>query len=204
MKTAFTYWDNRIAPVFDTAQRIHVVETGASGQIVGETQETLPQDIPVQKALRMVALDIGTVICGAISGSMHAMVRAYGVRVVPFVAGDLRKVVKAWLSDNLACDTFAMPGCDGRGGRRWRGACDMNKEVNDMNGKGRGRAGKGGGQGQGRRQGGQGRGCQGNFPSTAEGGICLCAKCGHREAHERSVPCMSKRCPSCGSVMTRQ
>ena len=35
MKTAFTYWDNRIAPVFDVARRIRIVASDA-GRIVGE------------------------------------------------------------------------------------------------------------------------------------------------------------------------
>jgi len=34
-KTAFAYWDDRIAPVFDTARRIHVVEAD-SGKIVDQ------------------------------------------------------------------------------------------------------------------------------------------------------------------------
>jgi hypothetical protein len=36
MKAAFAYWDHRIAPVFDTARRIHLVEAD-SGRIVAET-----------------------------------------------------------------------------------------------------------------------------------------------------------------------
>ena len=43
MKTAFAYWDERIAPVFDTARRVHVVEA-ESGEIVRETEEVLVDD----------------------------------------------------------------------------------------------------------------------------------------------------------------
>lgn len=35
------------------------------------------------------------------------------------------------------------------------------------------------------------------------GGKCLCPNCGHREPHERSVPCYTKKCPNCGTLMTR-
>ncbi len=66
MKTAFAYWDKRIAPVFDTARQIHVVEA-ESGRIVREALETLESDVLVQKALRLSELGISTLVCGAIS-----------------------------------------------------------------------------------------------------------------------------------------
>ena len=66
MKTAFAHWDDRIAPVFDIARRIHVVEAD-SGRIVAEAGEVLADDLPVQKAHRLVELGVGTLVCGAIS-----------------------------------------------------------------------------------------------------------------------------------------
>jgi hypothetical protein len=45
-------------------------------------------------------------------------VAAYGIRLIPFVAGDLREVIRAWLGGKLECDAFAMPGCCGRSLRR--------------------------------------------------------------------------------------
>jgi len=35
------------------------------------------------------------------------------------------------------------------------------------------------------------------------GGECLCPNCGHRESHQRSNPCYSKKCSKCGASMTR-
>lgn len=199
MKTAFAYWDNRIAPVFDTARQIHVVEAQA-GQLVSEAQETLSEDVSVQKALRLVELGVGVLVCGAISRPMHEMVVAYGIQVIPFVAGDLREVIQAWLKGDLGRDAFAMPGCCGRGRRRRMWCISM--EEYEMNGKGRGGIGKGGGQGQG--GGGQGRGRMGGPLAGGAVGTCQCPKCGHRETHERGVPCVQKLCPKCGIAMTRQ
>ena len=110
MKTAFAYWDNRIAPVFDIARRIHVVETD-SGQIVNETEVSLAEDQTVQKAGSLVELGVGTLVCGAISKPLHDMIVAYGIKIIPFVAGDLHKVIEAWLQNDLERDDFAMPGC---------------------------------------------------------------------------------------------
>jgi predicted Fe-Mo cluster-binding NifX family protein len=199
-KTAFAYWDDRIAPVFDIARRIHVVEAD-SGKIVAETGEVLADDLPVQKAHRLVELGVGTLVCGAISRPFQERIASYGIQVIPFVAGDLGEVIQAWLGGNLESDTFAMPGCRGRGRGR-RGVHGMNKEEHEMVGKGRGGIGPGGGQGQGRV--GQGRGRMGGPLAGGVPGTCLCPECGHREPHERGVPCARRKCPKCGTAMTRQ
>ena len=57
------------------------------------------------------------------------------------------------------------------------------------NGKGMGR---GGGRGRG---GGFGMGPAGN---------CVCPNCGHKESHGRADPCNRKKCPKCGTTMTRE
>jgi predicted Fe-Mo cluster-binding NifX family protein len=113
-KAAFAYWDNRIAPVFDSANQVYLVEVD-SNRITAETLEVLPDDQLVQKALRLAELAVETLVCGAISRSLHEIVCAYGIQVVPFVAGELREVIQAWRSNNLYTDAFAMPGCRRRG-----------------------------------------------------------------------------------------
>ncbi|MBU4267972.1 MAG: hypothetical protein KJ808_03890 [Acidobacteria bacterium] len=204
MKAAFAYLDKRIAPVFDTAQQICVVEV-ESKRIVSETQELLAHDLPLQKTLRLAELGVGALICGAISRPLQAMVAAYGIQVIPFVAGDLREVIQAWLSGNLKRDTFAMPGCCGRARSHFKGIYDSYQEEKNMNGKGRGGMGSGGGQGQGRGGGrGQGRGRMGGPLAAGAAGTCLCPKCGNRVAHERGVPCVQRQCPKCGTAMTRE
>ncbi|MDP2862869.1 MAG: hypothetical protein Q8N95_08765, partial [Desulfobacterales bacterium] len=144
---------------------------------------------------------VGTLVCGAISRPLHGMVIASGIRVISFVAGDLRKVINAWLDGNLESGKFAMPGCC----RRCAPSPEMaviNKEEHLMNGRKRGGMGQGGGKGQG--QGGQGRGRLGGPLAGGAAGTCLCPKCGNREPHERGVPCLQKKCPKCGAAMTRE
>ena len=63
---------------------------------------------------------------------------------------------------------------------------------------------KGRGQGMGAGMGmGGGRGRMGGF-AAGPGGNCVCTKCGYTEPQIRGQPCMNKKCPKCGSPMTRE
>lgn len=112
MKVAFAIWNDRIAPVFDVARQVHIVAAEA-GHIIGETRETIADDVPL-KALGLTELGAGALVCGAISRPLQSIIESYGIRVIPFVSGELREVIRAWLSDTLESGLFAMPGCCGR------------------------------------------------------------------------------------------
>lgn len=146
-------------------------------------------------------LGIGALVCGAISRPIHELVAAYGIQVIPFVAGDLREINRAWQRGSLEDGTYAMPACWGRRGWRLRAMNEGYQEVNKMNQRGRG-MGQGGGKGQG--QGGQKPGRMGGSKAAGSAGTCVCPQCGQTESHERGVPCFERKCSKCGSVMTRQ
>ncbi|TEU17885.1 MAG: hypothetical protein E3J25_01645 [Anaerolineales bacterium] len=66
--------------------------------------------------------------------------------------------------------------------------------------------GRGGGGGRGSgvgRGGGRGPGRMGGPKAAGPGGDCVCPKCGHRAPHVVGQPCYQKKCPKCGTQMTR-
>ena len=202
MKTAFAYWDERIAPVFDTARHVHIIET-KSGKFIGEKREIMPEGPMIQKASRLAHLGIGSLVCGAISRQLHDLLSLYGIRVIPFVAGNLREVIQAWLLGNPMLEAFVMPGCRGRGRRRIRGMPGTYQEANNMKGRGRGNGGGRRGRGQGG-QGGQISGRRGRSPTSGVLGYCVCPQCGRTEPHKPGMPCVERQCPKCGTAMMRQ
>lgn len=179
MKAAFAIWEDRIAPVFDVARHLRVVEA-AAGKVVLESEAAFSNDQPLHKALLLTELGIRTLVCGAISRPMQDMLVAYGIEVVPFISGEVDEVLQAWLAKELNQDRYAMPGCCGRGRRQ--GA-------------------RRGGQG-------RGRGCgeprTGAGPLEKSAAQCICPACGHREAHVRGVPCTTMRCTECGNSLIRE
>lgn len=47
-----------------------------------------------------------------------------------------------------------------------------------------------------------GRGRMGGV-AAGPGGVCRCPKCGYEKPQLRGQPCMNKKCPKCGTRMTR-
>lgn len=194
MRAGFAVWNERIAPVFDTAAQIHIVEAH-SGRIQREMRAAVPSESPAGRVMRLVELRLDELVCGAISHPLRTMVAAYGIRVYPFVSGPLDEIVQAWLTGRLGAAAYAMPGCCGRRRRGRRLDTVAHEEapiMPRMNGRGPNP-----------RQG-QGRARMGCRFAGGPGGFCVCPQCGHKEPHERGVPCNQRRCPTCGVPLTRE
>lgn len=117
MKAAFAIWNGRIAPVFDVAQTLQIIEAD-SKQVISRSEERLLDGTPAGRASHLVNLNVELLVCGAISRPLEDIVTAYGIRVYPFVSGGLEEVIDAWLGDRLEELVFVMPGCKGRARRR--------------------------------------------------------------------------------------
>lgn len=112
MKTAFCVWNDRIAPLFDVAREICVVESEAD-HILAQYRLPLDNEVPALKARKLAEMGVETLICGAISRAMESIVRAYGIQLIAFISGDLKAVIGAWQCDRLGTEAFLMPGCRG-------------------------------------------------------------------------------------------
>jgi predicted Fe-Mo cluster-binding NifX family protein len=119
MKVGMTVWDGRISPVFDAARQMLVFDV-QKGHVVSSHEEALPDDQPVRKIESLRSGGVEVLVCGAVSADVSRMISAAGIRVIPYVAGSLGDVLRAFLTGNLPNPALQMPGCCG-GQRRFRG-----------------------------------------------------------------------------------
>lgn len=110
MKTAITVWKNRVSPVFDVSGKVLLYDSKGE-KICSEQQLLLPDACPAEKVAFLVETGTDVLICGAISNDAYSTATNAGIRVYPFIAGDVRKVIQACLADELVEGHFAMPGC---------------------------------------------------------------------------------------------
>ena len=112
-------WNERISPVFDVAEKVLILDV--QNRIVrSRSERTLEQRDPFEKVGQLRTDGVKVLVCGAISRPVTVYAEAQGIRTIPFVAGDIEDVIKAYLEGRLASPGFLMPGCYGRQ-RRFRG-----------------------------------------------------------------------------------
>ncbi len=161
MIVAFSVWNGRISPVFDVSQRLVVLDID-DGQIVSRLDEQDLIEDPLLKVARLKQINVGILVCGAVSRHLSDMLESSGIRIIPFIAGDAEDVIQAFMTDALSNPALAMPGCCGRQGRGhncgWRSDGIINQQQAQASGKekamplgdGTGPRGQGPGTGQGK------------------------------------------------------
>ncbi|UCF93359.1 MAG: hypothetical protein JSW39_04125 [Desulfobacterales bacterium] len=115
MKIALAVWNNRISPVLDVARQFLILDVD-HGAVWGKREEVLPHLDSAQRLARLAELDVRLLVCGAVSRPVAAAAEAYGLRIMAFVAGEVDRVIAAYLEGLLPNQDFLMPGC--RTGRR--------------------------------------------------------------------------------------
>jgi len=125
MKIAIPTWNGRVSPVFDTASRLLVVEVDEERECSRFETDITDNFLP-SKTIRLTGLGIDTLICGAISRPLAYMITTAGIKLIPWISGQVEDVLQAFLKGNLFDMQFIMPGCTGYwgkgpGGRHGRG-----------------------------------------------------------------------------------
>lgn len=126
MKIAVAVWKNRISPLLDSASMLLIAKI-ESGSIISRRYETFQSEVLSSRAIRIHTMGVKVIICGAVSHFLANMIEAYGIRIIPFVAGDVNHVLDAYLKGNLPTPKFQMPGCGIRRRRRFRSADSLRK-----------------------------------------------------------------------------
>ncbi len=118
MKAALTIWEDRVSPVFDSAHMLLVAEI-KNAKIVSTQHERFNPEMPTRLAEMLNGLDVPVLICGAISEIPANVIEAYGIKLIPFIAGNVDEVLDSYAKGIKLAPDFLMPGC-GRNCRRQR------------------------------------------------------------------------------------
>jgi len=116
MRIAVPVHNERVSPLFDTAQRVLIADI-EDGREVERTEHPMAGLLPGQRAKLLLGESVSQLICGAISFPMMNLIVAQGISVAPNIAGYVDEVLRAYTSGTLLRPQFMMPGCCGRRGR---------------------------------------------------------------------------------------
>ena len=109
-RLAIPIWSGRVCTVFDFAQRLLIVDFEGKEEI-GRMEYALENVPPLIRANRLLRLDVQVLLCGAVSRSLACLVSDYGIRIIPFICGDIKEVLHAYMTGSLSSPRFRLPGC---------------------------------------------------------------------------------------------
>jgi predicted Fe-Mo cluster-binding NifX family protein len=125
MRIAIPMHSGRIAPVFDTATSLLLVDV-ETGEVVSRREAMLTETDAMRRTQSLRDLGVGVLICGAVSRELATSVQTAGIAMLPWTAGPVEEVLTAYLAQQLPDPRWRMPGCSegrpredsGRRGRR--------------------------------------------------------------------------------------
>ncbi len=152
MKVALTVWENRISPVFDSANMLLIAEI-ENKKVLKRGYERLNPEQPAYFINTMSQLGVSTLICGAISQIPANIIEGAGIKLIPFISGNVETILTHFSKGMPITPKFLMPGCGKmrhghRGKKEW---VRQKKEAGQMpRGDGTGPKGQGPGTGKGK------------------------------------------------------
>ena len=112
MKVAVTVWEDRISPVFDASRRLLIAEI-ENARVTDQSYVFFDPGRPGNLAKTLAMLDVPVLICGAVSQTPATTIVAGGITLIPFIAGEVDRVLEVYAKGNSLEPTFVMPGCHG-------------------------------------------------------------------------------------------
>lgn len=110
MKIAIPIWNGYISSAFDFSHSLLLVEVENGTELERSEVSLSARSIP-EKANQLRYLGAELLICGAISRPLASLVSSSGIRILPYVAGQVDEVLKAYFDDRLFEPQFMLPGC---------------------------------------------------------------------------------------------
>lgn len=110
MKVAVTVWKERISPVFDASRRLLIANI-ENARVTERFYVIFDPGMPSNLAQTLTELDVPVLICGAVSQGPANLIVAGGITLIPFIAGEVDRVLEVYARGNSLSPAFVMPGC---------------------------------------------------------------------------------------------
>ncbi len=115
MKIALTVWGNRISPVFDAARTLLVAEI-QDKQIKNKTYIGIDPGNSQTLLETLEKMEVGTLICGAISKAPATLITGHKIQLFSFVTGNALSVLDSFAGRQVLEKKHMMPGCSSQYG----------------------------------------------------------------------------------------
>jgi predicted Fe-Mo cluster-binding NifX family protein len=110
MKIAISHWHGRIAPVFDVADNLLLIDIEEGRRRGRENVSLSPYRDSFGRARDVSALGVHVLLCGAVSHTLETALIGSGIQVYGFLCGNMDDVLDAFLQNRLSDERFFMPG----------------------------------------------------------------------------------------------
>lgn len=110
MKVAVTVWNERISPVFDASRRLLIAKI-KNARVTDRSYVIFDPGSPSSLTRTLTELDVPVLICGAVSQVPANIIVAGGITLIPFIAGEVDRVLKVYAEGSSLSPGFVMPGC---------------------------------------------------------------------------------------------
>jgi predicted Fe-Mo cluster-binding NifX family protein len=119
---AIPVWEDRVSTTLDFAQAMLVV-VAEGRRDVSRREVRFSATTPAGTVHTLQELGADILLCGAVSAPLARALTEAGIRVVPYVAGDVDRVLAAFLCGRIDDPRYLQPGCRPGVRRRWRHRC---------------------------------------------------------------------------------
>jgi predicted Fe-Mo cluster-binding NifX family protein len=108
-RVAIPVFESRVSPVLDSCQRMVVVDIERGCEI--RRQELSLEKMPIHERIEVMARwGIRKVICAGVSDIMCRFLAGKNIALVSGIAGELEKIIDAYICNRLDDACYIMPG----------------------------------------------------------------------------------------------
>jgi len=108
-RIAIPVFQERISPVLDACACLLVVDID-NGKVIQRTDVSLKKMSRRERTDAISRWKIETIICAGVSELMCSYIAGRGVRLISGIAGELEKIIDAYIHNRLDQKCFLMPG----------------------------------------------------------------------------------------------